>query len=163
MGCVICSVGSTEEFFYSLNHCRIFRSIPNWSHPLIHHDACMAIDEDPQEEQDNRRDYHHSQRVQLVVLRKAWAVKVKAGVELDADQSQDDANSIRDGLRVGLEVLQDQLQTLHDSKMSSELWVGKKMISSYKGINRLKHHLRTKQIPYLMMNKVCESGHSVHR
>lgn len=67
----------------------------------------MSVDQDPQEEQYDWWDDHHSQRVHFVVLRKARAVKVKAGVELDADQGQDDTYSIRDGLRVGLEVLQD--------------------------------------------------------
>ncbi len=67
----------------------------------------MSIDQDPQEEQYDGWDDHHSERVQFVVLRKARAVKVKAGVELDADQGQDDADSIGDGLRVGLEVLQE--------------------------------------------------------
>lgn len=67
----------------------------------------MAVDQDPQEEQYDGRDNHHSQRVQFVVLRKARAVKVKAGVELDTDQGQDDTDPVGDGLRVGLEVLQD--------------------------------------------------------
>lgn len=73
----------------------------------------MSVDQNPQEEEYNRWDYHHSQRVQFVVLRKTWAVEVKAGVELDTDQSQDDTDPIGDGLRVGLEVLQHYLQTLH--------------------------------------------------
>lgn len=73
----------------------------------------MSVDQNPQEEKYDGWDNHHSQRVELVVLRKTRAVKVKAGVELDADQSQDDADSIGDGLRVGLEVLQNYLQTLH--------------------------------------------------
>lgn len=75
----------------------------------------MSVDQDAQEEEDDGRDRHHSQRVQFVVLRDAGAVEVKAGVELDADQGQDDADPVGDGLRVGLEVLQDQLQTLHTS------------------------------------------------
>lgn len=67
----------------------------------------MPINQDPQEEQNDGRDDHHSQRVQFVILRKARAVKVKAGVELDTDQGQDDTDPIGDWLRVGLEVLQD--------------------------------------------------------
>lgn len=67
----------------------------------------MPVDQDPQEEQYDGWNDHHSQRVQFVVLRNAWAVKVKAGVELDADQGQDNTDPIGDGLRVGLEVLQD--------------------------------------------------------
>lgn len=97
----------------SLHHSRIFGSLPNRSHPLIHHDAGVSIDQDPQEEKDDGRDDHHSQRVPFVVLRQARAVEIKAGVELDTDQSEDDTNPIGDGLRVGLEVLQNQLQTLH--------------------------------------------------
>lgn len=67
----------------------------------------MPVDKNSQEEQYNRRDYHHSQRVKFVVLREARAVKVEAGVKLDTNQGQDDTNSIGDGLGVGLEVLQD--------------------------------------------------------
>lgn len=67
----------------------------------------MPVNQEPQEEQYDGWDGHHPQRVELVVLRKAGAVKVKAGVELDADQGQNDADPIGDGLRVGLEVLQD--------------------------------------------------------
>lgn len=67
----------------------------------------MPINQDPQEEQNDGRDDHNSQRVQFVILRKARAVKVKAGVELDTDQGQDDTDPIGDWLRVGLEVLQD--------------------------------------------------------
>lgn len=96
-----------KEIFDSLNHSRVFGSVPNGSHPLIHHDACVPVNQDPQKEQNDWRDYHHSQRVQFVVLRKARAVKVKARVEFDTDQGQDDTDSIRDGFRVGLEVLQD--------------------------------------------------------
>lgn len=102
-----------KSIFDSLNHSRIFGSVPNRSHPLVHHDACMSVHQDPQEEQYDGWDDHHSQRVQFVVLRKARAVKVEAGVELNADQGQDDTDAIGDGLRVGLKVLQDQLQTLH--------------------------------------------------
>lgn len=93
------------EMLDSLNHSRIFGSFPNRSHPLIHHDTCMSIDQDPQEEQYDGWDNHHSQRVQLVVLRKARAVEVEAGVELDADQGQYDTDPVGDGLRVGLEIL----------------------------------------------------------
>lgn len=89
----------------SLNHSRVFGSVSNGPHPLFHHDTCMAVDQDPQEEQYDGWDDHHSQRVQFVVLRKAWAVEVKAGVQLDADQGQDDTDYIGDGL--GLKVLQD--------------------------------------------------------
>lgn len=92
--------------FYSLYNSRILRSVAKGSHPFVHHDACVSVDQNPQEEEYNWWDYHHSQRVQLVVLRKTWAVEVKAGVELDTDQSQDDTDPIGDGLRVGLEVLQ---------------------------------------------------------
>lgn len=67
----------------------------------------MSVDQEPQEEQYDRWDNHHPQRVQFVVLRKARTVKVEAGVELDADQGQDYTDPIGDGLRVGLEVLQD--------------------------------------------------------
>lgn len=67
----------------------------------------MPVNQEPQEEQYDGWDDHHSQGVELVVLRKAGAVKVEAGVELDADQGQNDADPIGDGLRVGLEVLQD--------------------------------------------------------
>lgn len=67
----------------------------------------MSIDQDPQEEQNDGGYYHHTQRVEFVVLRKAWAVEVEAGVELDTDQGKDDADTVGDGLRVGLEVLQD--------------------------------------------------------
>lgn len=56
----------------------------------------MPINQDPQEEQNDGRDDHHSQRVQFVILRKARAVKVKAGVELDTDQGQDDTDPIGD-------------------------------------------------------------------
>lgn len=91
--------------FYSLYNSRIFGSVSEGSHPFVHHDACVPIDQNPQEEEYNGWDYHHSQRVQFVVLRKTWAVEIKAGVELDTDQSQDDTDSIGDGLRVGLEVM----------------------------------------------------------
>lgn len=102
-----------SNFFDSLHHRRVFGSVPKGPHPLVHHDACVSVDQNPQEEQYDRWDNHHSQRVELVVLRKTRAVKVKAGVELDADQSQDDADPIGDRLGVGLEVLQNYLQTLH--------------------------------------------------
>lgn len=67
----------------------------------------MSVDQDPEEEEDDGRNYHDSQRVQLVVLREARAVKVKAGVELDTDQGQNDTDSVGNGLGVRLEVLQD--------------------------------------------------------
>lgn len=73
----------------------------------------MSVDQNPQEEKYDRRDNHHSQRVQFVILRKAGAVEIKASVELHTNQSQDYTNPIRDGLRVGLEVLQNYLETLH--------------------------------------------------
>lgn len=73
----------------------------------------MAVDQEAQEEEDDGGDDHHAQGVELVVLREAGAVEVEAGVELDADQGQNDADAVGDGLRVGLEVLQDQLETLH--------------------------------------------------
>lgn len=66
----------------------------------------MSVDQDSQEEQYDGRDDHHSQRVQFVVLRNAWTVEVKASVELDTDQGQDNTDPIRDGFRIGLEVLQ---------------------------------------------------------
>lgn len=91
----------------SLNHSRIFGSLPSGSHPLVHHNACMSVDQEPQEEQYDGWDDHHSQRIEFVVLIKAWAVEVKAGVELDTDQGQDNTDPIGDGFRVGLEVLQD--------------------------------------------------------
>lgn len=99
--------------FYSLNNGRILRSVAKRSHPFVHHDARVPVDQNPQEEEDHRRDGHHAQRVQLVVLRQTRAVEVEAGVELDADQRQDDADAVGDGLGVGLEVLEHQLQTLH--------------------------------------------------
>lgn len=105
----------------SLDHRRVFGSAPHGSHPLVHHDARVPVDQDAQEEEDEGRDDHHSQRVQLVVLRQARAVEVEAGVELDADQGQDDADPVGDGLRVGLEVLQDQLETIHILNMR---WAG---------------------------------------
>lgn len=92
--------------FDSLYHGRIFGSVPEGPHPLVHHDARVSIDQNPQEEKYDRRDDHHSQGVEFVVLRETRAVEVKAGVELDADESQDDADPIGDGLGVGLEVLQ---------------------------------------------------------
>lgn len=95
-----------RNIFYSLYNSRIFGSVPKGPHPLVHHDACVSVDQNSQEEECNWWDYHHSQRVQFVVLRKTWAVEVKAGVELDTEQSQDDTDPIGDGLRVGLEVLQ---------------------------------------------------------
>lgn len=103
----LCASKLKKYIFDSLNHRRIFGSVPSGSHPLVHHDACMSVDQEPQEEQYDGRDDHHSQRVQFVVLMKARAVEVKAGVELDADQGQDDTDPVGDGLGVGLEVLQD--------------------------------------------------------
>lgn len=97
----------------SLYNSRIFGSVPDGSHPLVHHDACVSVDQDPEKEENDGWDDHHSQRVEFVVLWEAGAVKVEAGVQLHADQGQDDTDTIRDGLRVGLEILQDQLQTLH--------------------------------------------------
>lgn len=79
---------------HSLHHGRIFRAFPSGSHPLIHHDACMSIDQDPQEEQYYGRDDHHPQRIEFVILRKAGAVEVKAGVQLDTDQGQYDTDPI---------------------------------------------------------------------
>lgn len=125
--------------FHSLDHGRVFGSVPHRPHPLVHHDARMSIDEDPQEEQYDGGYNHHPQRVQLVVLREAWAVKVEAGVELYTDQCEDDTDPIRDGLRVRLEVLQDQLQPLHNSggvetvfrvegENSKELWLKTKTL-----------------------------------
>lgn len=98
---------SDRKSFYSLNHSRVFGPVSNRSHPLVHHDTRMSIDEDPQEEQYDGGYDHHPQRVQFVVLRKARAVEVEAGVELYTHQSEDDTDSIRDGLRVGLKVLQE--------------------------------------------------------
>lgn len=60
----------------------------------------MSIDQNPQEEQDDGWDNHHSQRIEFVVLRKAWAVEVKAGVKLHTDQGQDDTYPIGDGFRI---------------------------------------------------------------
>lgn len=107
--------------FSSLDNSGILRSVAKGPHPLVHHDACVSVDQNPQEEENNRRDDHHSQRVQLVVLGETRAVEVEAGVELDADQSQDDADPVGDGLRVGLEVLQHQLQTLHLARLQNVL------------------------------------------
>lgn len=104
---------SRLEILDLLDDGRVFGSIPGGSHPLIHHDPCVAVDQEAQEEEYDGWNDHDAQRVELVVLRKAGAVEVEAGVQLDADQGQNDADPIGDGLRVGLEVLQDQLETLH--------------------------------------------------
>lgn len=108
---------SREEDLDLLDDRRVFGSIAGGSHPLIHHDPSVAVDQEAQEEEDDGGDDHDAQRVELVVLRKAGTVEVEAGVQLDADQGQNDADPVGDGLRVGLEVLQDQLETLHDSNI----------------------------------------------
>lgn len=104
---------SRQEILDLLDDGRVFGSISGGSHPLIHHDPCVAVDQEAQEEEYDGWNDHDAQRIELVVLRKAGAVEVEAGVQLDADQGQNDADPVGDGLRVGLEVLQDQLETLH--------------------------------------------------
>ena len=103
----------TQHICDSLDHRRVLGPVPHRPHPLVHHDARVPVDQDPEEEEDEGRHDHHAQGVQLVVLRQAGAVEVEAGVELDADQGQNDADPVGDGLGVGLEVLQDQLETIH--------------------------------------------------
>lgn len=95
---------------------RVFGSVAGGSHPLVHHDSRVAVDQEAQEEEYDGRYDHDAQGVELVVLRKAGTVEVEAGVQLDADQGQNDADAVGDGLRVGLEVLQDQLEALHGSR-----------------------------------------------
>lgn len=45
----------------SLDHNGILRSVAHRSHPLVHHDACMSVDKDSEEEEDDGRNDHHSQ------------------------------------------------------------------------------------------------------
>ena len=119
-----------NEGKHSLNHGRVFSPFPDRPHPLVHHDACVSVHQHAQEEEDDRGHYHHTHGVQLVVLRQAGAVKVEAGVQFDADQRQNDADTVGDGLGVGLEILEDQLHSVHGGPLdSSRVWETKKIFS----------------------------------
>lgn len=104
----------------SLHHSRIFGPFPHRSHPFVHHDTSVSVHQDPEEEQYNGWDKHHPQSVELVVLRNAGAVEVKAGVELDTHQGQNDTDPIGNGLGVGLKVLQDQLHAIHSLTLARQ-------------------------------------------